>query len=100
MANESTEPVVRQATISLPYLGDEVPALYLTNGRPYIPVFAVCQVLGIDSEARIQHWQKLTFWTTSLKLPFQTDKRGEQLFWCLTLSQVPYLYSLFDWETC
>ena len=32
------------------------------------------------------------------KLPFQTEKRGKRLVWCLLISEVLYLYSLFDWK--
>ncbi len=39
--------VVTQTTVTLPFLDDEVPALYLADGRPYIPVFTVCHALGI-----------------------------------------------------
>lgn len=35
---------------------------------------------------------------TACKLPLQTEKRGRHLVWCMLISQVPYLYSLFDWQ--
>jgi hypothetical protein len=91
--------VVQQTTIALPYLEEEVPALYLADGRPYIPVFAVCRVLGIRADTHIQRWRHLVFWTTARKLLFQTEKRGKRLVWCLLVSEVPYLYSLFDWKS-
>ncbi len=90
--------VVQQTTIALPYLEEEVPALYLADGRPYIPVFAICRVLGIRADTHIQRWRHLVFWATAQKLPFQTEKRGRRLVWCLLISEVPYLYSLFDWK--
>ncbi len=31
---------VRQTMITLPYLSDEVPALYLADGRPYIDIYS------------------------------------------------------------
>lgn len=43
--------VLRQTAVTLPFLDDEVPALYLPDGRPYIPVFAVCHALGIPLPA-------------------------------------------------
>jgi len=35
------EEVIAQSTITFPFLNDEVPVLYLADGRPYILVFAV-----------------------------------------------------------
>src|SRR5712692_11633494 len=96
---DEREPVVmRQTTITLPFLEDEVPALYLADGRPYIPVFAVCRALGIPAASSIRRWQNLALWVTARKLPFQTKKQGKRLVWCLLISQVPFLYSLFDWK--
>src|SRR2546426_373926 len=93
-----SEQDVRQTMITLPYISDEVPALYLADGRPYIPVFAVCQALGIRANSHIQRWRNLALWATARKLPFQTLKRGKRRVWCLLISQVPFLYSLFNWN--
>ncbi len=90
--------VMRQTTVTLPFLDDEVPALYLADGRPYIPVFAVCHALGIPPASSIRRWRNLALWVTARKLPFQTRKQGKRLVWCLLISQVPFLYSLFDWQ--
>ena len=95
---DESEEVIEQATITLPFLDDEVPALYLVDRRPYIPVFAVCHALGIRADTYIRRWQKLVLWVTARKLPFQTEKRGKRLVWCLLISEVPYLYGLFDWQ--
>lgn len=35
---------------------------------------------------------------TARKLPLQTRRHGKRLVWCLLISQVPFLYSLFDWK--
>src|SRR5260221_2513365 len=96
--DESEPTVVAQTVIPLPFLDDEVPALYLADGRPYIPVFAVCHVLGIRPDTHIRRWRNLLLWVTARKLPFQTEKRGKRLVWCLLISEVPFLYSLFDWK--
>ena len=96
--DERSEQVVRQTTIALPFLDERVPALIVADGRPYIPVFAVCRVLDIRADTHIQRWRRLIFWGTARKLPFQTEKRGRRLVWCLLVSEVPYLYSLFDWS--
>jgi hypothetical protein len=90
--------VVLQTTTQLPFLDDQVPALYLADGRPYIPVFAVCRALGIRPDTHIQRWRRLVLWISARKLPFQTEKRGKRSVWCLLISEVPYLYSLFDWK--
>src|SRR5438105_3311167 len=70
---ESVE-VIAQTTMTLPYLDDQVPALYLSDGRPYIPVCAVCKVFGIRADTHIQRWRKLLLWETARKLPFQTER--------------------------
>jgi len=96
--DESQQEVIAQTTVTLPFLHDEVPALYLADGRPYIPVCAVCRVLGIRADTHIRRWRTLVLWITARKLPFQTEKRGKRLVWCLLISEVPFLYSLFDWK--
>lgn len=96
--DESQLEVIEQMTVALPFLDDEVPALSLADGRLYIPVYAVCYVLGIHADTHIRRWQGLVLWITARKLPLQTEKRGKRLVWCLLISEVPFLYSLFDWK--
>jgi hypothetical protein len=96
--DENQHVVIEQRTATLPFLDDEVPALSLADGRLYIPVYKVCQALGIRADKHIRHWQTLVLWITARKLPFQTERRGKRLVWCLLISQVPFLYSLFDWQ--
>jgi hypothetical protein len=95
---ESQLAVIEQTTVALPFLDEEVPALFMEDGRIYIPVYEVCRALGISPDKHIRHWQKLVVWMTARKLPLQIEKRGRRLVWCLLISQVPYLYSLFDWQ--
>ena len=95
---ESKQTVIEQMTVALPFLGDKVPALFLADGRVYIPVYAVCHVLGIRADVHIRRWRHLLLWTTAQKLPLQTQNQGKRLVWCLLISEVPYLYSLFDWQ--
>jgi hypothetical protein len=95
---ERQQAVIAQTMMTLPFLDDEVPALYLADGRPYIPVCAVCRALGIQADTHIRRWRRLVLWTTARKLPLQTEKRGKRLVWCLLISEVPFLYSLFDWK--
>lgn len=96
--SESQPAVIEQTTVPLPFLNEEVPALSLADGRMYIPVYEVCRALGIPADKHIRHWQTLVVWITARKLPLQTEKRGRRLVWCLMVSQVPFLYSLFDWQ--
>src|SRR5260221_580761 len=56
--NEVLEVVV-QTTTRLPFLDDQVPVLYLSDGRPYIPVFAVCRAFGIRPDIHIRRWRRL-----------------------------------------
>jgi hypothetical protein len=95
--DKSQQEVIEQLTVTLPFLEDQVPALSLADGRIYIPVYAVCHVLGIRPDMHIGRWRRLALWITARKLPFYTQKRGKRLVWCLLISQVPFLYGLFDW---
>ncbi len=90
--------VIEQRTITLPFLEDEVPALFLGDGGIFIPVYKVCQALGIQADKYIQHWQTLALWITARKLPFRTERQGKRQVWCLPISYVPFLYGLFDWQ--
>src|SRR6266568_3752548 len=83
--NEREQEVIAQKMIPLPFLSDEVPALYLADGRPYIPVFTVCHALGIPPANSIRRWRNLALWITARKLPFQTKKQGKRLVWCLLI---------------
>src|SRR5260370_28591598 len=96
--SEREQEVGAQKMIPLPFLIDEVSALYLADGRPYIPVFAVCHALGIRADMHIRRWRRLLLWVTARKLPFVTEKRGKRLVWDLLILEVPFLYSLFDWK--
>jgi hypothetical protein len=96
--DENNQTVIEQTTVILPFLDDEVPALFLADGRLYIPVYAVCHVLGIRADMHIRRWQHLLLWTTARKLPLQTQKRGKRLVWCLLISEIPFLYGLFNWQ--
>ncbi len=95
---ESQQAVIGQTTIALPFLHDEVPALWQADGRLYIPVYAVCHALGIRADMHIRRWGRLVVWMTARKLPLQTEKQGKRLAWCLPISGVPFLYGLFNWQ--
>jgi hypothetical protein len=91
--------VVEQRMINLPFLDDTVPALILSNGQTYFPVYKVCQALGIHSDRHIRHWKNLALWFLARKLPFRTERQGKRQVWCLPNSSVPFLYGLFDWHS-
>ena len=50
--------VVAQTTTRLPFLDDLVPVLYLSDGRPHIPVVAVCRALGIRPDIHIRRFRR------------------------------------------
>ncbi len=95
---EYHQDAIKQTTMTLPFLNDEVPALSLADGRLYIPVYAVCHTLGIRAEVHIRRWRRLVLWINARKLPLQTKKQGKRLVWCLPILEVPYLYGLFNWQ--
>lgn len=96
--DEGQQEVIEQIMVTLPYLDDKVPALVLEDRKLYIPVYLICQALGIRADVHIRRWRELVFWITARKLPLLTEKRGKRLVWCLLISEVPFLYSLFNWE--
>ncbi len=91
------EQVVRQTTMILPYFDYEVPVLYLRNGTPYIPVMALCEMLGLHTSTHIQHWRKLVLWVNARKLPLRTA-RGKRIVWCLHLGALPFWCACFRWS--
>ncbi len=44
---------ILQTTIMLPYFDEEVAALYLADGTAYLPVRALCRMLGLRAETHI-----------------------------------------------
>jgi hypothetical protein len=95
---ENQQAISEQTMVTLPFLDDEVPALCMADGRLYIPVYTVCHALGIRADMHIRRWRRLVVWITARKLPLQTEKRGKRLVWCLLISEVPFLYGLFNWQ--
>ena len=97
MIAEENEQVVQQTTIILPYFDEEVPVLYMADGLPYIPVVALCRMLGLRAEAHIPRWRQLLLWENARKLPLRTA-RGRRIVWCLHLGAVPFLFGCFNWS--
>jgi hypothetical protein len=88
---------VRQATITLPFFDYEVPVLSLDDGRRYIPVIALCEMLGLRANAYIPRWRKLVLWANARKLPLSTN-RGKRIVWCLHLGALPFWCACFHWS--
>ena len=88
--------VVEQRLITLPFLNDKVPALILSDGKTYLPVYKICHALGIHANRHIRRWKNLALWILARKLPFCTERQGKRQVWCLPISSVPFLYGLFD----
>ena len=93
-----SEQDIQQECVMLPHFHCDVPVLYLADGGSYVPVIAICQILGIRADAHIPRWRKLLLWATARKLPVYLPKRGKRLVWCLPLGEVSFLYSCFNWQ--
>ena len=77
--DENQQVVIEQRTVTFPFLDDEIPALSLVDGRLSIPVYKVCQALGIRADKHIRHWQTVVLWITARKLSLQTERQGKRL---------------------
>jgi hypothetical protein len=95
---EAREQAVRQATIMLPYFEQEVPALYVADGTPYIPVISLCQILGLRANTHIPRWRKLMLWRHARKLPWRTPTGHTRVVWCLHVGALPSWCCSFDWS--
>jgi hypothetical protein len=91
-------PIVRQGVITLPYFDDEVPVLYLADGTGYIPVVALCRMLGLSPRTHIPRWRRLFLWVHTRKLPLRTETRGTRIVWCLHLGALLFWCSSFNWS--
>jgi len=64
-----SEQAIRQESVTLPHFYYGMPVLDLADVGPFIPVIAICQMLGKRAETYIQHWPKWLLWGTTRKLP-------------------------------
>jgi hypothetical protein len=87
----------QQTTITLPYFDEEVPAIFLADGTTYLPVRALCRMLGLRAETHIPRWRKLFLWANACKLPLQTA-RGQGMVWCLHMVALPFWCVCFNWS--
>ena len=88
---------IQQTTMMLPYFDEEVPVLYLADGTAYLPVRALCRMLGLRAETHIPRWRKLVLWASARKLPLQTA-RGQRIVWCLHRGALPFWCACFNWS--
>lgn len=95
--NKQEQPL-RQAMIVLPFVDYEVPVVYLEDGTPYIPVRALCDMLGLRAETHIRRWRNLVLWASARKLLYRTNNGKKQIVWCLHEGAVPQLYCCFNWS--
>jgi len=82
----------------LPYFDDEVPVVFLADGTRYIPVVALCRMLGLPPERHIPRWRRLFLWEHARKLPLHMEKRGTRVVWCLHLGALFFWCSSFNWS--
>src|SRR5215469_14210166 len=92
------KPSVQQAVMTLPYFDYEVPIVYLADSAGYIPVVALCRMLGLSPRTHIPRWRRLFLWEHARKLPLRTEKRGTRMVWCLHLGALFFWCSSFNWS--
>lgn len=88
--------IVKQTTIRLPYFEEEVPILYLPDGTAYLPVRALCRMLGLRADVHIPRW-RLFLWANARKLPLRTA-RSRRMMWCLHMGALPFRCACFNWS--
>jgi hypothetical protein len=91
-------PIVQQGVMTLPYFDDEVPVVYVADGTGYIPVVALCRMLGLSPRTHIPRWRRLFLWVHARKLPLRTETRGTRIVWCLHLGALLFWCSSFNWS--
>src|SRR6266567_4413110 len=91
-------PVVQQGTMILPYFDAEVPVVSLADGTRYIPVVALCRMIGLHPRTYIPRWRRLLLWEHARKLPLRTATRGTRMVWCLHLGALFFWCSCFNWS--
>ncbi len=95
---EQKAQTIHQTTMILPYFDYEVPLLSLGDGAGYIPVVALCRMLGLRPERHIPRWRRLFLWVNARKLPLRTETRGTRMVWCLHLGALFFWCSCFNWS--
>ena len=95
---EETEQMIQQTTMVLPYFDEEVPLLCLPDGSRYIPVIALCEMLGLRADVHIPRWRHLILWHHARKLPWRTPTGRVRIVWCLDVGAIPFWCNSFNWS--
>src|SRR6266849_5493343 len=95
---KQTEQVIQQTTMILPYFDEEVPLLCLPDGSRYIPVIALCEMLGLRADVHIPRWRDLMLWHHARKLPWRMPSGRTHIVWCLTVGALPLWCNCFNWS--
>ena len=95
---EETGPAIQQATMILPYFDEKVSVLCLQDGSRYIPVIALCKMLGLRADVHIPRWRRLMLWHHARKLPWRTPPGRTRIVWCLHLGALPFWCACFNWS--
>lgn len=90
--------IIQQTIMHLPYFNEEIPVLHGTDGKFYVPVIALCSMLGLDANTHIPKWHKLVLWMHAQKLPFHTATGYKRIVWCLHMGAIPLWCGCFDWS--
>lgn len=95
---EQSEQVIQQTTMILPYFDYEVPVLCLSDGSRYIPVIALCEMLGLRSDIHIPRWRKLVLWCNARRLSWCPSTGRGRIVWCLHLGALSFWLNSFNWS--
>jgi hypothetical protein len=88
----------KQTSILLPHFDYEVPVVYVEDGTPYVPVVALCKMLGLRAETHIPRWRRLILWCNARKLSCCMSDGRRRNVWCLHLGALLFWFSCFDWS--
>ncbi len=70
------------STIVLPHFERTVPLLFGSDGRPMVPIFALCRMLGLDTTRELRRAQRVLLWDAASLLPM-AQGREVWCVWCL-----------------
>lgn len=84
MSQETHGPVIRQATIRLPYFEEDLPGLWTSDGVCYVPMIAVCALLGLNPKVYRRRWRGMLLGQDARKLPYQSSAGYRRVVWCLS----------------
>lgn len=90
--------IIQQMILRLPYFNTEIPVLHAADGKSYVPIVALCSMLGLDANTHIPKWRKLVLWMHAQKLPFHTATGYKRIVWCLHMGAIPLWCACFDWS--